>query len=89
MNNQAYHLPCTQQTMYSNFTNQVDVDYSKLKDANILIAMFNAVYILAKVDYPSKVVKTYFSDKDVVVDIHIEQLFQITQDERCLLWMEL
>lgn len=87
--NQAYHLPCTQQTMYTNFTNQVDVDYSKLKDANILIAMFNAVYILAKVDYPSKVVKTYFSDKDVVVDIQIEQLFQITQDERCLLWTEL
>ena len=44
--------------------------------------MFNAVYILAKVDYPSKVVKTYFSDKDVIVDIQIEQLFQITQDER-------
>ena len=86
---QSYHLPCTQQTMCANFTNQVDVDYSKLKDANILIAMFNGVYILSKVDYPSKVVKTYFSDKDVVVDIQIEQLFQITQDERCLLWTEL
>ena len=87
--NQAYHLPCSHKTMYDNFTNQVDVDYSKLKGANVLIGMFNAVYILAKVDYPSKVVKTYFSDKDVVVDIQIEQLFQITQDERCLLWTEL
>lgn len=87
--NIAYHLPCSQQTMYANFTNQVDVDYSKLKDFNILIALFNGVYILAKVDYPSKVVQTYFSDKDVVVDLQIEQLFQITQDERCLLWTEL
>ena len=87
--NTAYHLPCSQQTMYTNFTNQVDVDYSKLKGANVLVALFNGVYILAKVDYPNKAVKTYFSDKDVVVDIQIEQLFQITQDERCLLWTEL
>ena len=61
----------------------------KLKGANILIALFNEVYVLAKVDYPNRIVKAYLSDKDAVVEVDVVELFKLTQSESCLVWCEL
>ena len=87
--NQAYHTPCQWQVMYNTFTNRVNIDYSKLKGANILIALFNEVYVLAKVDYPNRTVKVYLSDKDTIVEVDVVELFKLTQSESCLVWCEL
>lgn len=86
---QAYHIPCQWQVMYNTFTNRVNIDYNKLKGANILIALFNEVYVLAKVDYPNRTVKVYLSDKDAVVEVDVVELFKLTQSESCLVWCEL
>ena len=87
--NLAYHIPCRWQVMYNTFTNRVNIDYGKLKGANILIALFNEVYVLAKVDYPNRTVKVYLSDKDAVVEVDVVELFKLTQSESCLVWCEL
>ena len=86
---QAYHIPCQWQVMYNTFTNRVNIDYNKLKGANILIALFNEVYVLAKVDYQNRTVKVYLSDKDAVVEVDVVELFKLTQSESCLVWCEL
>ena len=86
---QAYHIPCQWQVMYNMFTNRVSIDYSKLKGANILIALFNGVYVLAKVVYPNRTVMVYLSDKDTIVEVDVVELFKLTQSESCLAWCEL
>ena len=65
----------------------VRVDYSKHKEANVLVLMANGIYILASVKHPNRNVDVYLSDKGEIVNTDVVQLFNVCQNSAC--WVEL
>ncbi len=88
MNNQAYFTASSMQTMQG-FLLQlgVRVDYSKHKEANVLILLSTGVYLLASVNALERSCKTYLSDWDEIVTTDVVQLFNVCQNSAC--WVEL
>lgn len=88
MNNQAYFTASTMQTMISHLqAYNLNVDYSKMKEANVLVLMANSIYILASVKHPNRNVDVYLSDKGEIVTTDVVQLFNVCQNSAC--WVEL
>ena len=65
----------------------VRVDYSKHKEANVLILLNTGVYLLSSVKAPNRNCSTYLSDKDTMVDVDVVQVMKVTQQALC--WCEL
>ena len=88
MNNQSYFTASSVQTMQG-FLLQfgVQVDYSKHKDANVLILLSTGVYLLSSVNAPQRSCKTYLSDKDVAMQVDVLDIMKVTQQSVC--WCEL
>ena len=88
MNNQYYFTPSSVQTMQE-FLLQfgVQVDYSKHKEANVLILLSTGVYLLASVNAPQRSCKTYLSDKDTTMQVDVLDIMKVTQQSVC--WCEL
>ena len=72
MNNQSYFTASSIQTMQG-FLGQlrVKVDYSKHKEANVLILLGTGVYLLSSVNAPQRSCKTYLSDKDTTMQVDV------------------
>ena len=88
MNNQAYLTAASVQTVQG-FLLQfgVKVDYSKHKEANVLILLSTGVYLLASVNAPERSCKTYLSDKDTTMQVDVLDIMKVTQQSVC--WCEL
>ncbi len=88
MNNQSYFTASSIQTMQG-FLLQfgVKVDYSKHKEANVLILLSTGVYLLAAVNAPERSCKTYLSDKDTTIQVDVLDIMKVTQQSVC--WCEL
>lgn len=88
MNNQSYFTASTMQTMQG-FLLQfgVKVDYSKHKEANMLILLGTGVYLLASVKAPQRSCNTYLSDKDTTLQVDVLDIMKVTQQSVC--WCEL
>ena len=88
MNNQAYLTAASVQTVQG-FLLQfgVKVDYSKHKEANVLILLSTGVYLLASVNAPERSCKTYLSDKDTAMQVDVVDIMKVTQQSVC--WCEL
>ena len=65
----------------------VRVDYSKHKEANVLILLNTGVYLLSSVKALNRNCSTYLSDKDTMVDVDVVQVMKVTQQSAC--WCEL
>ena len=65
----------------------VKVDYSKHKEANVLILLGTGVYLLAAVNAPERSCKTYLSDKDTTMQVDVLDIMKVTQQSVC--WCEL
>ena len=65
----------------------VKVDYSKHKDANVLIALQNGNYMLCLLAPPNRSVKVYLSDKDETITTDVVEVFKVAQAS--LAWSEL
>ena len=65
----------------------VKVDYSKHKDANVLIALQNGNYMLCLLAPPNRSVKVYLSDKDETMQVDVLDIMKVTQQSVC--WCEL
>jgi hypothetical protein len=88
MINQAYYTASTMQTMLSHLkVYNIDVNYSKMKEANVLILMQTGVYILANIKHQNRNVEVYLSDRDEIVTTDVVQLFNVCQNSVC--WVEL
>lgn len=88
MNNQPYFTASTMQTMQGLLGQLgVKVDYSKHKEANVLVLMANGIYILASVKHPNRNVEVYLSDKNEAITTDVVQLFNVCQRSIC--WVEL
>ncbi len=88
MNNQSYFTASSMQTMQMLLGQLgVRVDYSKHKEANVLILLSTGVYLLASVNAPQRICKTYLSDKGETVTTDVVQLFNVCQNSAC--WCEL
>ena len=88
MNTQPYFTASLVQTMQG-FLNQfgVKVDYSKHKEANVLILLDTGIYLLASVNAPKRSCKTYLSDKDVAMQVDVVDIMKVTQQSVC--WCEI
>ena len=88
MNTQPYFTASSVQTMQG-FLGQlrVRVDYSKHKEANVLILLGTGVYLLASVNAPERSCKTYLSDKDTTMQVDVVDIMKVTQQSVC--WCEL
>ncbi len=88
MNNQSYFTASSIQTMQMLLGQLgVRVDYSKHKEANVLILLGTGVYLLASVNAPQRICKTYLSDKDVTMQVDVFDIMKVTQQSVC--WCEL
>ena len=88
MNNQSYFTASSMQTMLGHLkVYNINVNYSKMKGANVLILMQTGVYILANIKYQNRNVEVYLSDKDEIVNTDVVQLFNVCQNSVC--WVEL
>ena len=88
MNNQSYFTASSMQTMQGLLGQLgVRVDYSKHKEANVLILLGTGVYLLASVNAPQQNVDVYLSDRDEIVTTDVVQLFNVCQNSAC--WCEL
>ena len=67
----------------------IHIEAFKMKDANVLVLLYNGVYILGSVKPPERKTKVYLSDKNETITVDITELFKITQDDKCVCWMEL
>ena len=65
----------------------VKVDYSKHKDANVLILLHTGVYLLSSVKAPNRSCLTYLSDKDTTMQVDVVDIMKVTQQSVC--WCEL
>ena len=83
-----YFTASSMQTMQG-FLGQlgVRVDYSRHKEANVLILLSTGVYLLASVKAPNRNCSTYLSDKDTMVDVDVVQVMKVTQQSVC--WCEI
>lgn len=69
-----------------------DVDFSKLKDANVLCAFSGGQYMLAEINVnketpPNRVCKVVVSGSDEVKTLDVTEVFNIVQ--RSIAWCEL
>ena len=88
MNNQSYFTASSIQTMQGLLGQLgVKVDYSKHKEANVLILLGTGVYLLSSVKAPNRNCSTYLSDKDTKVDVDVVQVMKVTQQSAC--WCEI
>ena len=88
MNNQSYFTASSAQTMQGLLGQLgVRVDYSKHKDANVLILLSTGVYLLASVKAPNRSCSTYLSDKDTTMQVDVLDIMKVTQQSVC--WCEL
>ena len=88
MNTQPYFTASSMQTMQGLLGQLgVKVDYSKHKEANVLVLMETGIYILASVKHPNRNVDVYLSDRDEIVTTDVVQLFNVCQNSAC--WAEL
>ena len=88
MNNQSYFTASSIQTMQGLLGQLgVRVDYSKHKEANVLILLNTGVYLLSSVNAPQRSCKTYLSDKDVAMQVDVVDIMKVTQQSVC--WCEL
>ena len=65
----------------------VRVDYSKHKEANVLILQSTGVYLLASDNALQRRCKTYLSDKDTTMQVDVLDIINVTQQSVC--WCEL
>ena len=88
MDNQSYFTASSVQTMQG-FLLQfgVKVDYSKHKEANVLILLGTGVYLLSSVNALERSCKTYLSDKDTTMQVDVLDIMKVTQQSVC--WCEL
>ena len=88
MNNQSYFTASSVQTMRGLLGQLgVKVDYSKHKEANVLILLSTGVYLLVSVNAPERSCKTYLSDKDTSMQVDVVDIMKVTQQSVC--WCEL
>ena len=88
MNNQPYFTASSVQTMQGLLGQLgVRIDYSKHKEANVLILLGTGVYLLASVNAPERSCKTYLSDKDTTMQVDVLYIIKVTQQSVC--WCEL
>ena len=88
MNRQPYFTASSVQTMQGLLLRLgVRVDYSKHKEANVLILLGTGVYLLASVNAPERSCKTYLSDKDTTMQVDVVDIMKVTQQSVC--WCEL
>ena len=88
MTNQPYFTASSVQTtqgLLGQFG--VQVDYSKHKEANVLILLNTGVYLLASINAPERSCKTYLSDKDTTMQVDVVDIMKVTQQSVC--WCEL
>ena len=84
MNNQPYFTASSVQTMQGLLGQLgVRVDYSKHKEANVLILLGTGVYLLSSVNALQRSCKTYLSDKDTTVQVDALAIMQVTQQSVC------
>lgn len=87
MNNQSYFTASSMQTMQGLLGQLgVRVDYSKHKEANVLILLHTGVYLLSSVKAPNRSCSTYLSDKDSVVNADVVHIMKVCQQSVC--WCE-
>ncbi len=88
MNNQSYFTASSIQTMQMLLLQfGVKVDYSKHKEANVLILLNTGVYLLVSVNALQRSCKTYLSDKDTTMQVDVSDIVKVTQQSVC--WCEL
>jgi len=88
MNNQSYFTASSIQTMQGLLLQLgVRVDYSKHKEANVLILLGTGVYLLASVNALERSCETYLSDKDTTMQVDVVDIMKVTQQSVC--WCEL
>ncbi len=88
MSKQSYFTASSMQTMQGLLLQfGVKVDYSKHKEANVLILLGTGVYLLASVNSPERSCKTYLSDKDTTMQVDVVDIMKVTQQSVC--WCEL
>ena len=88
MNNQPYFPASSMQTIQGLLDQLgVRVDYSKHKEANVLVLLSTGVYLLASVNAPQRSCKTYLSDKDTSTQVDVLDIMKVTQQSVC--WCEL
>ena len=88
MTNQSYFTASSIQTMQGLLGQLgVRVDYSKHKEANVLILLGTGVYLLASVNAPQRSCKTYLSDKETTMQVDVSDIINVTQQSVC--WCEL
>ena len=88
MNNQSYFTASSMQTIQGLLGQLgVKVDYSKYKEANVLILLVTGVYLLVSVNAPERSCKTYLSDKDTTMQVNVLDIMKVTQQSVC--WCEL
>jgi len=88
MNTQSYFTTASVQTMQGLLSQLgVKVDYSKHKEANVLILLSTGVYLLTSVNAPERSCKTYLSDKDTTMQVDVVDIMKVTQQSVC--WCEL
>ena len=88
MNTKPYFTSSSVQTMQGLLGQLgVRVDYSKHKEANVLILLSTGVYLLASVNAPERSCKTYLSDKDTSMQVDVVDIMKVTQQSAC--WCEL
>lgn len=61
------------------FVPAVLINYQALPDANVLVALKDGGYMLAKVSPPNRVVQVYMSKQNSIVYAEVEQLFKVIQ----------
>ena len=88
MNNQSYFTASSMQTMQGLLGQLgVKVDYSKHKEANVLVLLSTGVYLLASVNALQRSCKTYLSDKDTTMQVDVVDIMKVTQQSAC--WCEI
>ena len=88
MINQSYFTASSVQTMQGLLMQLgVRVDYSKHKEANVLILLGTGVYLLVSVNALQRSCKTYLSDKDIITQVDVVDIMKVTQQSVC--WCEL
>ena len=88
MNTQPYFTASSMQTMQGLLLQLgVRVDYSKHKEANVLVLLSTGVYLLASVNALQRSCKTYLSDKDIITQVDVLDIMKVTQQSVC--WCEL
>ena len=88
--NKPYHKATDMNTMKSHLEMLgIHIESSKMKDANVLVLLYNGVYILGCVKPPERKTKVYLSDKNEIITVDVTELFKIAQDDKCICWVEL